>query len=908
MDQTKNKKAFTLVELVITVWILAVLMTLWAVSYVWYTKDARDFKRVSDITLLKSSTLVYKKANGNFPEINTNSWIVYSWSLANKISKQADITQDFLATLWITQKLKDPSWDGYYVYSLSNDKLFFQYAATLEGDKTQVAYQPFVQNTYAAYECGKLKAYVGWNFVPTNLNVLPGLVYAFDYRKTNLDISTTTNLKKVVLNDQKINIAYDYTNTPQTCAGDVLTTTIGTSTGASLIGASCVNSKGQTIPNGSNEVIDMTGTTLNSKIGWKYKVCNNGVMDKNGVAATTDTDYYYVCKDIGAGAVFDSLCRWTGCSAWYTVDTWTPGCIADVSTVTLAGPQNGSYQLPISWNLSWYHVKEIASGSYKVYLGTTNSTFEVINGVVTMDNFMPFDSLTPGKMYFWKVQFCDNLARCKDSSIYSFSTSSNSSTPTATGGTAVATTYCPPGIVCRVDDVSISYVGCSPWSSAYSDCKKDNFGTSEKNGSDYFWVSKSIGYKILNNSDGIAKFNIELWKTAFTLKGSASSYDDTYAVNVNGNNLWNNFYWNAGDGCLWNAVSGYSISAKSACYINFYFRGDPLISTVEQNVQKVNIINTDKTNGDWADTMLSFSGKTSGYNSSNLTLTMSTTKYKSALEPTANTTVVNDFDTSTLDGASKWYWKALVYTITNPNTSETYFKPMFTDDYGEYSISPVNSTGGTDGDFSIPLKNIDIWLNGVGNFYYNNGDFSGASLCVNYKNGFKVLASSSCKITMFFRADPAILPARDNVLDFQLAYQPVANPATIPIIDLYAKKTWGNTTLFTGYFPYSYNGRWLDFSTFQLTWDLTPSGFIRSQTMGWIDMSGSETWSTIKVYYDGTKKRIKGKTYWQTAGWVDFNKNNDPNTQTYIDAAWKMHGWARSQNYWWISFDNGVGQ
>ncbi len=902
-------KAFSLVELIIVISILSILWTIWFISYNWYVSNARDSKRISDISLLKSSTLIYQKShNWLLPDtINSNSWLIYSWSISNIISKQYYINRDFQAKLWISKELTDPKTNNSYIYSVSNDLQFFQYSATLE-ESNNIAYN-YSNKTYADDTCWILTAYVDWNFIPSDLHVLPWLIYAFDYKNSNLDISLDSNLKKVVLNKQSINLAYDYSDNYKNCSWDIFSVNIWTNSWSSTTWLSCINSKWETIPHWTTEVIDLTWSSLNNQIWWKYKVCNNWVMDKNWVNAISDSDYYYACKDLWLWAIFDSTCHWTWCSNWYSINTTTPWCIANQEWVILASPQNWAYQIPTNAYLSWYPVKNLQNWTYKVYLWSLNNSFEIINWVSTTDTSMQFNWLSSWKMYFWKVQSCDLNWICKDSSVYSFTTSwdSNSSSSAWWNWNSIST-YCPPWIICRADDVSISYVWCNSWNSSYNDCKKDDFWTSEKDWNDYFWVSKSIWYKITNNSDWIAKFKIFVWKTDLINSRSSTSYDDTNAINVNWNYIWNNFYWNAWEWCLWNSTSWYYVSAKTTCYINFYFRWDPLVSTNSSNIENVKIINIDTLNSNWTDTLINLIWKTIWYNQSILSINMDTTKYKNDLEPTLSTTSEDDFDISSLDSNYKWYWKALTYNIQNNNWSDAYFKPIFSNEFWIYNIAPLNSNLWSDSDFSTPWKNIDIWTNGIWNIYYNNGDFNLWNQCQTYKNWFKISSNSSCKITIFFRADQAISSIKNNIIDLKLADQAISNQNNIIVKNLYAKKSWWNTTLFTWYFPYSYNWWWLDFSTFQLVDDLTPTWFVRSYVMWWIDMSWSQTWSTIKIYYDSDKKRIKWTTYWQTAWWIDFNKTWDPNMQTYIDWSWSLHWWARSQNYWWISFDNWIKQ
>lgn len=914
MDKTQNKKWFSLVELIISISILIILSTLWFMSYSWYTKNARDSKRISDIQLLKSSILVYSKSNEwIFPDFSeSSSWVIYTWTLLNQISKQQKIDEKFLWKIWISNKLLDPLSGTNYVYWISWDKKYFQFSSTLEKQNNNIWYNFLINKSYANLECWDMFAYVDWNYIPWESNAYPWLIYSFDYENTNLDISLEENLSKAVINNQTINLAYNYDWKPQICSED-WELNLNLTNDVWMFWNSCINSKWNYIPHGTNEVFDLTWITLNSQMWWKYKVCNDWVMDKNWVWATWNNDYYYSCKDLWLWAIFNETCHWLWCKSWYSINPWTPWCNQNMSWPTLASPQNWAFQVPVNWFLSWYPVKNLWTWIYKVYLWTSNSSFEVINWTQTTQTNMQFSGLTTGIMYFWKVKSCDSSwNNCNDSFINSFTTSWDgsqwSSTSSSWGWENQENAYCPPWIICRVDNLAISYIWCNSWTSNYSDCKKDNFWTSEKDWNEYFWTTKSIWYKISNSSDWIAKFKVEIWNNVTSSeKWASTSFAWETAISLGWNSIWNNFYWATWNGCLWNWVTWYSVSPKTSCYINIYFRADPMIPTTESEIASLKIINNDKNNWSWEDYNVVFKWKTIWYNFSPLTFSMFATKYKDSSEPTSNTTLENDFDTSTLNW-TKWYWKALVYNISNPNSLDSYFNPLFSNDYWEFSILPVNSSLWSDLDFSYPQKNIDIWYNWVWNIYWNNWDMSLANSCTVYEKWLKISGWSSCSITIFFRADQAISTTKDVIFDLGLAFQPVANQSSLTKKSVYWQKSGWNTTLFSWYFPYSKNGWWLDFSTFQLQEDLKPAWFIRSNVMWWIDMSWQETGSTIKVYYDWDKRRFKWKTYSQNWGWIYFNITNDKNIQTYVDSAWKFHGWAWSENFGWISFDNWVTQ
>ena len=51
----KQKYAFTLVELIVVITILAILWTIAFISLQWYSKDARDSIRISDVSNMKTS-------------------------------------------------------------------------------------------------------------------------------------------------------------------------------------------------------------------------------------------------------------------------------------------------------------------------------------------------------------------------------------------------------------------------------------------------------------------------------------------------------------------------------------------------------------------------------------------------------------------------------------------------------------------------------------------------------------------------------------------------------------------------------------------------------------------------------------------------------------------------------------
>ncbi len=76
-----NKKAFTLVELIVTIAILAILWTIAFISLQWYSEQSRDAVRISDVSTIKSWLELYELEAGKYPEPTNGVNITYSWSI-----------------------------------------------------------------------------------------------------------------------------------------------------------------------------------------------------------------------------------------------------------------------------------------------------------------------------------------------------------------------------------------------------------------------------------------------------------------------------------------------------------------------------------------------------------------------------------------------------------------------------------------------------------------------------------------------------------------------------------------------------------------------------------------------------------------------------------------------------------
>ncbi len=123
-------KAFTLVELIVVITILAILWTIAFISLQWYSADARDSVRTSDLSVMKSWLELYNLDAWSYPQPSDTIIITYSWA-----------TAWLQWTFWETVKTnvskldkvpKDPLTDKEYVYSTTSTRNEYSIAWAFE--------------------------------------------------------------------------------------------------------------------------------------------------------------------------------------------------------------------------------------------------------------------------------------------------------------------------------------------------------------------------------------------------------------------------------------------------------------------------------------------------------------------------------------------------------------------------------------------------------------------------------------------------------------------------------------------------------------------------------------------------------------------------------------------------------
>jgi len=133
-----NRKAFTFVELIVVLVIIAILSTIWFTVYESYLSSWRDTNRVLQLKDINSGLSIYgTKSKLPLPEgaISITAWsniISYQWNLSSKIIKAISYNG-----WW-----KDPDFDVYPVYTLSSSKRDFQLMTFVEDAETLLLQAP----------------------------------------------------------------------------------------------------------------------------------------------------------------------------------------------------------------------------------------------------------------------------------------------------------------------------------------------------------------------------------------------------------------------------------------------------------------------------------------------------------------------------------------------------------------------------------------------------------------------------------------------------------------------------------------------------------------------------------------------------------------------------------------------
>ncbi len=128
--KSPSLNAFTLVELIVVITILAILGTIGFLSLVWYSQDARNSSRVSDLRAIQKNLDLNLVSSWFVPLPDDNIEISYSggiawnqwyfWESAKSVTKR------------ISNTPTDPSFNTLYTYSVKNNKRDYQISTVFE--------------------------------------------------------------------------------------------------------------------------------------------------------------------------------------------------------------------------------------------------------------------------------------------------------------------------------------------------------------------------------------------------------------------------------------------------------------------------------------------------------------------------------------------------------------------------------------------------------------------------------------------------------------------------------------------------------------------------------------------------------------------------------------------------------
>jgi len=123
-----NPKAFTLVELIVVITILAILATIWFVAYSWYLSWTRDVNRTSQLKSISNWLELYRTKK-DLPSPENSVSIQVNWTT---IANQWVVWKSILEQIEYTSEWIDPKDKTYFSYYLTEDKKNYELMAFLE--------------------------------------------------------------------------------------------------------------------------------------------------------------------------------------------------------------------------------------------------------------------------------------------------------------------------------------------------------------------------------------------------------------------------------------------------------------------------------------------------------------------------------------------------------------------------------------------------------------------------------------------------------------------------------------------------------------------------------------------------------------------------------------------------------
>lgn len=157
-----NKKAVTLVEIIVSIVVLVILSSVAYVSFGNYIISARDWARIFEFENIQSALNTYNLKKGHYPEPSNAVDVTYLWWL---VWSQWTFWNSIADLIGYTEDVKDPLTGSFYTYSLKNSKKAFSLAWVLEKQLNHQAFNWITSEVNASSIWTKEgTAIVLWNY------------------------------------------------------------------------------------------------------------------------------------------------------------------------------------------------------------------------------------------------------------------------------------------------------------------------------------------------------------------------------------------------------------------------------------------------------------------------------------------------------------------------------------------------------------------------------------------------------------------------------------------------------------------------------------------------------------------------------------------------------------------------
>lgn len=207
-----NKKGVSIIELMISIFMVTILWVVWALSFVWYMSSLRDSSRIIELHNIDAVFRWFNLRSGYYPEPSDFSNITYSWTLVWKQWTYWDSVSDIV---WYSRMIADPLTNSKYTYSVTNLRNEYSIAWVLESTPDIVYKNFFLKETFAEriWETEWI-AFVVWDY---NWEILPIAINGINNILTvpsivSSDLSSTDLVD--IINNKKL-VYTNYGNLPE---------------------------------------------------------------------------------------------------------------------------------------------------------------------------------------------------------------------------------------------------------------------------------------------------------------------------------------------------------------------------------------------------------------------------------------------------------------------------------------------------------------------------------------------------------------------------------------------------------------------------------------------------------------------------------------------------------------------